>query len=244
MSSEKLTAQQEAGRLASEIFSKLAELVSEGTGVLEIEQFICKKITEGGMKPAFRGYNGYNFCSCLSLNDTVVHGLPSSRKLQSGDLLTVDLGISNNSWMVDAARTYPIGKVPQSALKLIETAEDALKKAAELCWPGQKISEISRVIAETVEKSGFFIFADLTGHGIGRNLQEPPTVYNIRKSQDATLAEGQTIAIEPIIGLNKAELLIAEDNWSVLTEPPTLSAHVEDTVAATSSGPKLLTRLQ
>jgi methionyl aminopeptidase len=210
--------------------------------LLDIEQFVDRRIRENGMTPAFYGYKGYQYATCLSVNDEIVHGLPRDYNLASGDIISVDLGVNCNGWMVDTARTYAVGEVKPQLQKLLTTAKQALSIAVGKAKVGNAVGDIGAAIEKTVTDAGFFIVKDLTGHGVGRKLQEPPTVPNYgREGSGPSLKPGMVIAIEPIISLDPTEIVLKPDGWTITADNGTLSAHFEDTVLITEKGPVVLT---
>jgi methionyl aminopeptidase len=195
------------------------------------------------MTPAFKGFNGYNAASCLSVNYEVVHSIPRSYRLAEGDILSVDFGVTCNGWMVDTARTYGVGKVSNKTQKLIDVTAQALDLALEQARVGKTTGDIGHVIQKCVEDEDFYIIRDLTGHGVGRTLQESPSIPNHGHAGGGVpLKEDMVLAIEPIVATVKCHIGILDDGWTIITDNGAEAAHFEDTVMVTSSGPKILTR--
>lgn len=240
---KQLESQIRAGKVAAKAHKAVEELIKPGINCLEIEKKVGKIIAEADMKPAFKGYKGYPAVTCISVNSVVVHGIPESRVLLEGDIVSVDLGVSCAGWLVDTAQTYKVGKVDPRIDKLLQITELALEKAIEKCRIGNRVGDIASVVQNTVESAGFHVVKELTGHGVGRELQEKPSIPNFGVSHTGSvLKEGMVIAVEPITTLEPASVRLAEDNWTIYSQPAVPSAHFEHTVAITSDGPIVLTR--
>lgn len=233
----------QAGQLAWLILERLRSKITVGQQPTELEQAAREIFAKSSMKPAFLGYKGYPAATCVSVNSTIVHGIPSAYQFRSDDVVSVDLGVDNDGVLVDCARTYGVGQISPTNQRLIETAEKALQAAINLVRPGVVINQIGRVISQVVREDGFFVVEELTGHGIGAKLQEPPTIYNYyRDLPNDNLKVGQTIAIEPIISLQPTRIKISKDGWTITADPPTVTAHAEDTILVTSNGHLVVTR--
>lgn len=240
--SEKLKYQQAAGQVAIKIFNRLEEVIKDGVDVLEIAGLISQEIQSAKMTPTFRGFHGYPADSCISVNDQIVHAIPKKHLLSEGDIVTIDLGITNHGWVIDTARTYPVGKIAPELTKLLETTKTALNQVIPLCRAGLKIGTIGARIEKTVTEQGFYIIKELTGHGVGRQLQEKPSIPNFgRTNTGPSLSVGQSIAIEPITSLKPCHLMIADDEWTVLSHNHTLSCQFEHTIFITDDEPIVLT---
>jgi len=215
-----------------------------GISTLELDKLAERLIIEAGCQPAFKGLNGYPATLCVSVNNEVVHGLPSEKKiLKNGDIVDLDLGLKYKGFYSDMARTYPIGKITRKAKKLIKVTKKSLDLAIKIIKPGIYLGDISSTIQKYVEKNGFSVVRSLTGHGIGRKLHEEPAIFNFGKPKTGPiLKEGMVFAIEPMVNEGSPEVKISKDNWTVVTADGTLSAHFEDTVAVTKNGYKILTR--
>jgi len=232
-----------AGAKASEIHQKIAEMIKPGLNLTEIEDFARSEIDKSGMKPAFLGYKGYKFVTCLSVNEEVVHGLPHDYVLQSGDIIAVDLGVSLNGWIVDTARTHPVGKGMPKLANLLATTKRALENAVAECFPGKTVGDIGAAVESTVAKAGFAVIRELTGHGTGQSLQEPPSIPNHgKKGVGVKLKPGMVIAIEPITALEKSQIGVLSDGWTIITTNGSPTAHFEDTVLITDNNPVVLTK--
>ncbi|MBM2833706.1 MAG: map [Candidatus Brocadiaceae bacterium] len=208
----------------------------------ELEKYI---ISQGGI-PIFKGYRGFPKSICTSINEEVVHGIPGSRKLREGDILSIDVGVGYRKYVADAAITIPIGEVTQEAKRLIEVCEKSLNLAINVIKSNKKLSLISRTIQEFVEKNGYSVIRNYTGHGIGRCMHEDPQVPNfVSKSlleADEILMSGVTIAIEPMICMGKYDTEVLNNKWTVVTKDRNLSAHFEHTIVITENGADILTQ--
>ena len=208
----------------------------------ELEKYI---ITQGGI-PIFKGYRGFPKSICTSINEEVVHGIPGSRKLREGDILSIDVGVGYRKYVADAAITIPIGEVTQEAKRLIEVCEKSLNMAINVIKSNKKLSLISRTIQEFVEKNGYSVIRNYTGHGIGRCMHEDPQVPNFLSKSlleaDEILMSGVTIAIEPMICMGKYDTEVLNNKWTVVTKDRKLSAHFEHTIVITENGADILTQ--
>lgn len=234
---------EKAGSLASKIHREVAAMIKPGLNLLEIEKYIDTNIRSNGMLPAFYGYKGYKFASCLSVNEEIVHGLPHDYELQNGDIISVDLGITCNGWMVDTARSHAVGTVTNRLKQLLAATNHSLELAIQEVKIGNHVGDIGNIVEKTINEAGFAVVRDLTGHGVGKTLQEPPTVPNFgKKGTGAVLKEGMVIAIEPIISVEKTEIAILADGWTIIARNGSTCAHFEDTVLITNEGPVVLTK--
>ena len=238
----KLQSLTEAGIVAQNIHIEVEKLIKTGTNLLDIENLISKIILDAGMKPSFKGFHSYPSASCLSVNEVIVHGIPYNYVLEENDIISIDFGVTNNSWIVDTARTFSVGNNLINK-NLINTVEEALKAAIETSLPGKKTGDIGDSISQVVKKHGFYVVRDLMGHGVGKTLQEPPQIPNFgRPSTGQIIKEGMVLAIEPIITQEKCEIRVKSDNWGIISKPTSLAAHTEDTIYISKNGPVILTR--
>lgn len=233
-----------AGQVAAAVHQQLAKLVAPGLPVSQLEATARQLISQAQMTPAFLGYKGYPAATCISINSVIVHGIPTNQVLAAGDLVSIDLGVNNQGWLVDVCRTHPVGRVKPELQRLIDTTQAALDQAIAKVKPGLPVGELGATIQAVVESNGFAVVPELTGHGIGRRLQEPPSIHNYgQPSAGAKLSAGQTIAIEPIVVTEPVEVTVLADNWSIeATDRTVISAHIEDTVMVTDTGVLILTR--
>lgn len=207
----------------------------------EIENFILKK----GAKPAFKGLYGFPAASCISVNDVVVHGIPSKRKLQSGDIVGIDIGVELDGFYGDGARTFLVGNVRPDVVKLCQVTEESLYKGIEQARVGNRIGDISAAIQEHVEKHGFSVVREFVGHGVGIKPHEDPQIPNYgKKGTGMRLKRGMVIAIEPMINMGTHEVYIDDDEWTVHTADGLPSAHYEHSLAILDDGPVILTKIE
>ena len=233
----------EAGKVCGQILRDLADIIKPGISTLEIDRFVEKTVREHGMTAAEKGYCGYPASVCVSINDEVVHGIPSKKRhLREGDIVSCDLVVEYKGYMADAARTYPVGEVSPEAMHLIETAERAFFNGIAYAKPGYRLQDISHAIQETVEGEGFGVIRDFVGHGIGSEMHEDPQIPNVGKAgKGPRLQPGMTLAIEPMITQGTWEVDVLEDDWTAVTLDGGLAAHYENTVVITDGEPELLT---
>jgi methionyl aminopeptidase len=202
------------------------------------EEFIRKK---GGI-PAFKNYNGFPSSICTSVNAEVIHGIPSSYRLKEGDILSIDVGVKKSGYYGDAAVTLPVGQVKPQLLKLLRVTEQALYAGIENARSNNHISDISKAIQDTVESNGFSVVRDFVGHGVGKKLHEEPPIPNYKTpGRGPLLVPGMTLAIEPMVNMGGYEVIIKNDNWTVVTKDGQPSAHFEHTILVTEDGPEILT---
>jgi len=226
------------------VLSELGKAVKPGITTEDLDKLAHRLITEKGAKPSFLGYRGFPGSVCTSVNDEVVHGIPSkSCKLKEGDIVSVDCGVYYDGFHADSARTIPVGKVSSEAKELIEATKDSLYKALDdTVKPGAKMGDLSHAIQSYAESNGYTIVRDYVGHGIGRELHEEPAVPNYGASKRGlTLEPGLVLAIEPMLNAGGPEVRVKEDAWTVVTEDGELSSHHEDVVVITENGYEKLT---
>lgn len=234
-----------AGKLLIEIFDEIRLLIKPGTTAFAIDNVIERMLVQKGLVSCTKGYRGYNHVSCISINDEVVHGVPSERKvLREGDLVKIDICASWRGYCADMARSFYVGVMPESIQKLVVHAQRALDKGIERACVGNKLGDISAAIQKEIEDGGFGIVREFAGHGIGKRMHEEPEVLNYGDAgKGVTLQEGMTFALEPMITMGRHDVYVDADGWTVKTVDRSLAAHVEDTVAVTKNGPKILTRI-
>ncbi len=235
----------EAAKRLKQVFTELKKTIKVGMTTLEIDQKVERLILSQKAVPAFKGYRGYPACVCTSLNEEVVHGIPSKRKIKEGDLLSVDIGLIYEGYVSDSARTWAIGEVSEEGLELMQTAKRALYIGMAEMKAGNRIGDLSAAIQNYVESQGFAVIRDFVGHGIGRAMHEDPQVPNYGKAgRGPKLETGMVLAIEPMVAAGSWEVDILEDAWTVVTRDRQWAAHYEDTIALTDSGPQNLTGAQ
>ena len=227
-----------ASRVVAEALQVLKKEVRPGISTDELDQLAEEAIRSRGAVPAFKGYRGYPKTLCASINDQVVHGIPSGRRLKDGDIIGLDLGAIVGGFYGDSAITVPVGPIDRDAKRLIEVTEQALLLGIEQAVVGSRLSDISHAVQVHVEKAGFSVVTDFVGHGIGRQLHEEPQVPNYGKSgQGPRLQPGMVLAIEPMVNAGKSDVRILEDRWTAVTQDASLSAHFEHTIAIQATGP-------
>ena len=228
----------EAGRITGEALLVAREHVREGVSTKELDTLIRRHIEKCGAKPSFLGYCGFPGSACISVNDEVIHGIPSEKKiLREGDIVKIDVGAFYKGYHGDSARTIPVGKVSDEAMKLIETTRNSFFCGVEALKIGNRIGDVGHAIQSCVEKEGFSVVRKYIGHGIGRDLHESPDVPNFGTAGRGTrLCAGMVIAIEPMVNVGTEEIYELADGWTVKTRDLSLSAHYENTVALTSDG--------
>ena len=233
----------EAGRLVGEVLAELAAAVAPGVSTADLDALAEKRIAKAGATPAFKGYHGYPATICASINDEVIHGIPSGRRvLQEGDIISIDVGASLDGYFGDSAITLPVGQVSEGAAALLRVTEEALYKAIERARRGNRISDIGHEVQRHVEAYGFSVVREFVGHGIGQRMHEEPQVPNYGEpGRGPRLAEGMVLAIEPMVNAGKAEVKVLGDGWTAVTRDGSLSAHFEHTVAVTAGKPWILT---
>ncbi len=231
-----------ACRVVATVLSELEAQVKPGRTTVELDQLAEKMILKLGAKPAFKGYRGFPATLCASINNEVVHGIPSQRVLKEGDIIGLDLGAIVDGYYGDAAITVSVGSVPDETERLIRVTKESLSLGIQQIETGKRLSDISHAIQEHVEKAGFSVVTDFVGHGIGRNLHEDPQIPNFGKpGQGLRLRPGMTLAIEPMVNMGSGAVKILEDNWTAVTQDGTLSAHFEHTVLVGEGGAEILT---
>lgn len=233
----------EAGRLVGEVLSELAGVVAPGVTTGDLDALAEQRIREAGATPAFKGYHGYPATICASVNDEVIHGIPSGRRvLAEGDVISIDVGASMGGYFGDSAITLPVGAVSEAAATLLRVTDESLHKAIEQARPGARLSDIGHAVQAHVEAYGFSVVREFVGHGIGRKMHEEPQVPNYGPpGRGPRLAEGMVLAIEPMVNAGKPDVKVLADGWTAVTRDHSLSAHFEHTVAVMAGGPWILT---
>jgi len=233
-----------AGRMVAEILAGLRELVVPGVTLLELDRFAEKETLKRKAKPAFKGYAGFPWSLCCSVNEQVVHGFPSGRVLVPGDLVSLDFGVVYGGYYGDSAITVPVGKVSEQAARLIKVTEESLYQGIGFADASHRLSDISHAVQVHVEKQGFSVVRDFVGHGIGKDLHEGPQIPNFgAPGKGPRLKVGMVLAIEPMINEKGFDVRVLEDGWTAVTCDGGLSAHFEHTVAITDNGPLILSKI-
>jgi len=235
---------QRAGRIVAETLEIIKIKVKPGITPKELEELAEAHIQKRGGKPAFKGYQNFPASICVSVNEGVVHGIPGHRKLEQGDIVSIDVGVKYEGYYGDAAITLPVGEVTNGALRLIDVTKQALDAGVWECRVGNRLSDISHAIEIAARDAGLSVVKDFVGHGIGQLLHEEPQIPNYGPAnRGPLLKEGMIFALEPMVNAGGPEIEILPDHWSVVTKDRSLSAHFEHTVAVTLQGPKILTAL-
>jgi methionyl aminopeptidase len=247
-SKEEIDKMRTAAQIVVEALDKLRDSVSPGVTTWDLDRIAEELAIKKGAKPAFKGYSNYPASVCFAVNEEVVHGIPSKRKiLKEGDIIGLDFGVNLNGYYGDSAITVPVGKVSSLALKLLRVTEESLKRGIVAARPENRLFDISGAIQNYVEEEGFSIVRSFVGHGIGRKLHEDPQVPNFvpengSQGKGIKLKPGMVIAIEPMVNVGRPDVKILSDGWTTVTVDGTLSAHFEHTVAVTENGPLVLTQ--
>ncbi|BAI81206.1 methionine aminopeptidase [Deferribacter desulfuricans SSM1] len=231
-----------ACQIVKEVLEKLELYIKPGIATKDIDKFAEDIINKRSAIPSFKNYRGYPAATCVSVNEVVVHGIPSDYVLKEGDIVSVDVGAYKDGYHGDAARTYMIGNVTDKAEKLVRVTKESFFKGIEKAVVGNRLQDISHEIQKYVEDNGFNVVRDFFGHGIGRNLHEDPTIPNFGKpNRGARLRAGMVLAIEPMVVEGSYEIVTLNDGWTAVTKDGGLAAHYENTIALTDNGPEILT---
>jgi methionyl aminopeptidase len=229
-------------QLVGRILAELRRMAAPGVSTLDIDLAAEAQVREAGAEPAFKGYHGYPATVCASVNEQVVHGIPSARKLVEGDILSIDMGAKLDGYYGDCAVTVPIGSVGKEAATLLRVTEEALFKGIEAVKPGARVSDIGAAVQQRVEAEGFSVVREFVGHGIGTSLHEDPQIANYGPGgRGPRLSEGMVLAIEPMVNIGGAGVRVLADGWTAVTKDGSLSAHFEHTVVVTREGCEILT---
>ena len=238
---EEISTIRKSNQIVAKILAELGKMITPGVQTKELDEYAELRVKEMNAIPAFKGYRGYPASLCTSINEEIVHGIPSSRRLRDGDIISLDFGVLYEGYYGDAAVTYPVGEITPKAKKLIKAAEKTFYKGMEQMKPGKRISDISFAIQSHVESQGFSVIRAFVGHGIGLSLHEEPQVPNFGPpGRGPKLKSGMVLAIEPMIAMGDWDVEILDDNWTAITRDRSLSAHYEHTVAITQKGPEIL----
>ena len=229
-------------QLVARILEELRALVAPGVSTWDIDQLAERRVREAGAEPAFKGYHGYPATVCASVNEQVVHGIPSKAPLKEGDIVSIDMGAKLAGFYGDSAVTVPVGEVSPEAGALLRVTQEALYKGLDAVKPGARVSDIGAAVQAHVERHGFSVVREFVGHGIGTSLHEEPQIANYGPAgRGPRLAAGMVMAIEPMVNAGKAAVQVLSDGWTAVTRDGSLSAHFEHTVAVTDTGCEILT---
>ncbi len=243
-SDKEIELMREAGRIVAYVWQELEKKVAPGISGKELDRYAERIILEKGAIPVFKGHRGFPGAICVSANEVIVHGIPTKKKLEEGDIVSLDVGVKYKGYCGDGAITLPVGRVSPEAKRLIEVTRDSLFKAIKQAKVGNHLSDISWAVQSFVEKQGFSIIRKFVGHGIGKEIHEDPRIPNFGKPhQGAVLEKGMVFCIEPMVSAGGYEVEISSDGWTATTRDKSLSAHFEHMVAITGRGAEILTEL-
>jgi methionyl aminopeptidase len=232
-----------AGAIVAETLELVGEHVKPGVTTAELDRLADEHIRLRGGVPTFMGYRGYPASICASPNAMIVHGIPGAYRLEDGDILSIDVGVTLDGFVADSAYTFPVGEVSAQAERLLEAGQAALAAGIEQARAGNHLSDISHAVQRATEDAGFAVVRALVGHGVGRSMHEEPQIPNFGPpGRGPRLASGMTLAIEPMINAGSSDIVVLDDHWSIVTEDGSLSAHFEHTVAVTHDEPRILTQ--
>jgi len=233
-----------AGQIVAETLAVLAEEVRPGVPTIDLDRMAEERIRKAGATPAFKGYQGFPYTLCISINEQVVHGFPSERRLDEGDVVSIDCGAIVDGYYSDAAETHRVGKVSGQADALLQTTERCLREAIAQMQVGHRLQDIGYAVQTLAESKGYSVVKDFVGHGIGRALHEEPQVPNWGKpNRGLRLKPGMVLAVEPMVNIGGEAVRVLEDNWTAVTCDNSLSAHYEHSIAITDNGPRVLTQI-
>jgi len=232
-----------SGQVVRQLLEEIRERVRPGVSTLELEKYTERRLAQVGAQPAFKGYRGYPCCLCTSVNEQIIHGIPSARRLKEGDILSVDLGVIVDGYYGDTAVTVPVGQISEAAQRLLRVTQEALELAIEKTRLGNHLGDVSATVQGHVERNGYSVVREFVGHGIGRELHEEPQIPNFgQPGHGPVLREGMVLAIEPMVNAGAPEVRVLDDRWTAVTADGEYSAHFEHMVAVTRNGPDVLTR--
>ena len=235
----------QAGRITAGARTIARQAVAAGVSTKQIDKLVHEYIVKSGANPTFKGYGGFPGSACISVNDEVIHGIPGKRIIRSGDIVSLDVGATYKGFVGDCAGTFPCGEISEEARKLIEVTRQSFFEGIKYARVGYRVSDISAAIQEYVESHGFSVVREYVGHGVGRQLHEAPEVPNYRTERrtrpDPRLVKGMTLAIEPMVNAGGCAIRVLSDDWTVVTQDGSLSAHYENTIAITDGEPEILT---
>jgi methionyl aminopeptidase len=241
-SEQEIEAMARAGRVVADTLVLIGESLRPGVTTQELDELAEEHIRSQGGAPTFKGYHGFPASICTSPNSMVVHGIPGEYRVEDGDLLSVDVGVTLDGFVADSAYTFSVGTISDETQRLLDVGQAALEAGISEARPGNHVGDISAAVQRTVEEASFSVVKSLVGHGVGRSMHEEPQIPNWGEPGRGPLLEsGMTLAIEPMINAGSAEVFVADDRWSISTDDGSLSAHFEHTVAVTDAGPRILT---
>ncbi len=231
-----------AGRITGEVLNLLETKVCAGISTLELDRIAEDYIRKQGAVPSFKGYGGFPATICASVNEEIIHGIPSKRTLKDGDIISIDVGAYINGFHGDAARTFPVGEISDEAKKIIDVTKQSFFEGIKFAKSGNHLHQISGAVQEYVEANGFSVVRDYVGHGVGSEMHEAPQIPNYKvNSRGPRLCKGMTLAIEPMVNAGDYRVKVLADKWTVVTKDKRLSAHYENTILITDGEPEILT---
>lgn len=233
-----------SARLVRQVLYEVRDRARPGVSTRELESYVEKRLAQAKAKPAFKGYRGYPCCLCTSINEQIMHGIPSDRRLKEGDIIGLDLGVVVDGYYGDSALTVPVGGIPEPVQRLLRVSEEALELAIAKARHGNRVGDIAATIQQYVESNGYSVVREFVGHGIGRNLHEDPQIPNYGEAgHGPLLKEGMVLCIETMVNEGRPDLKILADNWTAVAADGKETAHFEHMVAVTRNGPDVLTRI-
>ena len=231
-----------AGEITKETLKYAETLIKPGISTNLLDNLVSEYIIKSGAKPSFKNYNGFPKAICISVNEVVVHGIPSERKLKEGDIVGIDIGVNYKGYHGDAARTFPVGKIPEEVQRLIDVARESFFEGIKALKVGERLGRVGSAIQKYVEKNGFSVVREMTGHGIGHKLHMEPSIPNYGKETDGPIVKSNTcLAIEPMINMGTRKIFILDDGWTTITQDLKPSAHYENTVLVLPDRVEILT---
>lgn len=244
-SKDEIAKVRESGRIVAEVHKLIEDAIEPGISTMQLDKMAEEYILSKGAKPSFKGYGGFPASICASINNEVIHGIPSKDQiLKDGDIISIDVGAFYNGYHGDAAKTLAVGNISDEAKKIIKVTKESFYAGIEFAKDGNHLYEISAAIQKYVEQYGYSIVRDFVGHGVGRDLHEEPQIPNYKvKGRGPKLQSGMVLAIEPMVNVGRYEVRVLQNDWTVVTLDGSLSAHYEHTIAITDEGPELLTVL-
>ena len=241
-SKEEIEIMREAGKIVAETHELLKSAIIPGVSTLELDTIAEENIRKYNAVPSFKGYGGFKGSICASINNEVVHGIPGNKIVKEGDIISIDIGAYYKGYHGDAAKTHAVGVISEDNRKLIEVTRQSFYEGIKFAKIGYRLSDISHAIQTYVEKNGFSVVRDLVGHGVGTHLHEPPDVPNYGEAHKGpVLKEGMVLAIEPMLNLGRKEVVMLDNDWTIVTEDESFSCHFEHTVCVTKDGYEILT---
>lgn len=231
-----------AGKLLSEVHHELRSRIKPGVKTIDLDKFVEKFLTDRGAYPEQKGFEGYPYSICASVNDEICHGFPGEYVLQEGDIVTVDMVVNVDGWLADSAWSYGVGKISDEAQRLLDVTRESMYKGIEKATIGNRLGDVAHAVQEHAESNGYSVVREFVGHGIGRDMHEDPQVLHYGKpGRGLRIQEGMVFTIEPMINIGKADLTIDDDGWTARTKDGSLSAQYEHQIAITKDGPIIIT---